>query len=259
MGKQLLLKKNLLMKNDEPREYRFFKKYSEKIRKDNMDKFLTIPKRIQTCKNSVMYIFEYLDKDYKASKIPKLTWRKFLDYTIQVCLQIFYLNHNLKLFHHDLFTRAGGTKIRNMMVQYGNKEQILRVNEFEHIVKENKIRIIDFGYIRESPHYKLEEYYKKKMKNTPFYSEVFALLYLSYRSYLQKWIDFPSFFNSFYKSGMSHQDFDKKLIRRLIHAYKHSNFTNLFKDFNESTIKVSVGDLGSEDEKLAEVKRILGK
>src|SRR3990167_10363686 len=104
------------------REYSFYTKYSEQIKNNKFNNFILLPiKDIIKCNNNnnkkiiwYIYAFEELNYDYNYEVVSKLNFKKWLNYTIEICLIIYYLNNFLGIYHNDLCLN---NNLRNIMIK----------------------------------------------------------------------------------------------------------------------------------------------
>jgi len=128
------------------------------------------------------------------------------------------------MFHNDLIKHG---KIWNVMLEDNNKFVSMKVDNFKHETSKNIVRVIDFGRPRKKPDFVLKDYYKVKGGDFPYRSEVFLVLFLTYRVQKDEDISFRLFYDSFYLGAKSHKEFDKYILSRLFDAY-YSNLTDIF-------------------------------
>ena len=218
-GKKYLAKKHQKKNGKDTLEYMFYNKSLEQSRKDNMQDFLSMPVHIVKCPNYCIYIYNPIDKDFRSSYLKEMNREKFLDLTIQVCLQTFYLNHVLGYYHNDIILHS---KLRNVMIDY-NKPGTIKFGDFNYQVKNDRIRVIDFGQSRTVPAFRTSKFYYKKERKVPFRSEVFVTFMVCFYNYNHKNNNRDYFYDKFLnimkekKIQSSHINFDKTIINKLIH------------------------------------------
>ena len=198
-------------------EYQFQKQYSKKIINDKFDKMISIAKQILDCKYNKIYVYDFYDNTFDKtffnlntnisddkindkvfnSKIidnkiinpliinpltinnKKLLYKDWLDYTIQLCITVFYINHKLNIFHNDLYC---GNNFNNIMIRTNKTPFTINVDKYNYLIKHNNIVIIDFGIQANYFHCRFEkEFFNKSFHK--FKSEVFLVFYLLYTSF----------------------------------------------------------------------------
>ncbi len=206
-------------------EYLFLVNNEKKIITDNMNKNILVPLNIIDCsKNKKLYIFEKLDYIYNYSFIKNLLFNDWLDYTIQLCLTIYYINHILNIHHNDLFYSG---KMNNIMVKKNNKSFRIKVDNFDYEIKNNYIVIIDFGHADSKNKFRTFEFYNSKYKQEKKYifeSEVFAVFYYSYNiffnnntdKYSEKFDDIYNKMISEIKNNSTLKEFNNHVIESLL-------------------------------------------
>lgn len=222
-GEKIIVKKEFI-KGRNPDEYNFYIKFGQRIKKDGMNKFISIPKRILNCRNSKIYIFPKYSHNYSTNYIKNIEQKLFIDYTIQLCLQVYYINHKLKMFHNDLIKYGN---LWNVMIDENSKPLILKSGRFKYQIMGNIIRIIDFGRPRKFPAFVLSDMYKFHGKDLPFISEVFLVFFLSFKNHNNPNLSFREFYKNFIGNAKSLKEFDINIINSAI-QYK-SNFPSLVK------------------------------
>ena len=181
-NKKYVIKKEYPPKDNIMKEYIFFKKYSEQIIKDKLDKNINIPLKIMNCSNNgVLYIFNYIENDYNKKYIKRISYMQWIDYTIQLCLLIYYLNYSLNIYHNDLSNYGD---MNNIMIKQNNKPFTINIDDFTYTINNNYIVIIDFGAQDNKISYRSENFYNNKYKNNnnnyKYKSEIFMMFYYSY-------------------------------------------------------------------------------
>jgi hypothetical protein len=206
-------------------DYIFYKKYSNKITSDGLEKNINIPFKIIECDNekkNIMF-FNIISYDYNQKYvISKLFYKEWLDYTIQLCLLVYYLNHVLYIFHNDLVVKGD---LQNQMIQENNKPFEIKVENFKYQVNNNYIVLIDFEFASNKPgHMTKNFYFNEYIKSTHKYiSEVFIVFYISYKIFFNiddKYADkYDKIYNDFIKEmnnpNATLKDFDNHIINSL--------------------------------------------
>lgn len=164
------------------KEYIFYKKYSKQIYNDNFNIFINTPIKMKDCGNKIYYLMNLIDFDFDNNFIAKITFNQWKDYTIQLCISIYYLNHHLHIFHNDLCYK---NKLRNIMLKNNNKLKIMKIDNFHLNINSNYICIIDFGYYNIRPNFRTLQFYDDDIKINNkniiiLYSEVFIVFFYSY-------------------------------------------------------------------------------
>jgi hypothetical protein len=132
-GKDVVVKKEMCDENNISCEYNFFIKYSNNIKKAHFDKFILLPvDEIKKCEDSIkgkwfIYTFEKLNWDYNSEYIKKINFSQWLNYTIEICLIVYYLNNVLGIYHNDLCYK---NDIRNIMIKKTNTKNKISVGSF---------------------------------------------------------------------------------------------------------------------------------
>jgi hypothetical protein len=214
-------------------DYIFYKKYSKKILLDGMEKNISLPFKIIECEKENKYImfFDSISYDYDDKYIiTKLFYNQWLDYTIQLCLSVYYLNHILFIYHNDI--GVNGT-LRNQMIQENNKSFNIIVGKYKYKINNNYIVIIDFESASNKPEYMTKNFYfNKYIKSTYKYiSEVFVVFYISYKIFFNiddKYADkYDKIYNNFLKEmnnpNATLKDFDNHIIDSLFLLNKKNN------------------------------------
>lgn len=214
-------------------EYLFYKKNSKIIKKYNFLNFINIPLKVLYCINSYIYIFKLIDHNFNKNYIAKINIDEWIDYTIQLCLIFYYLNHKLKMFHNDF------QELRNIMIKDNkdNKDTLyLVIDDFIYTINSNNIVLIDFGQCQYKQSFKTVSFYydvyKNFKKNYKFISEVLMAFFYSYYFFfidsennvdIKNNIYAQEYFNYFYNIFLekvddngSLEDFDINIINSLL-------------------------------------------
>jgi len=201
-------------------EYNFLKKYSKKIRMDKFDKMINIAIKILNCTDSKMYIYNWIDYDYDSKSMQKIYYDKWKDFTIQLCLTVYYINHKLNIFHNDFCT--GTTDLRNVMIKKNNSPFDIKVDEFNYTIKSDYIVIIDFGHQSKTQQLRTSDFYKKQ--DYKIKSEVFLVFYYSYKLFFNTGDiennNYDNVYRIYESKSNSLIEFDKLLIEDLLDIQK---------------------------------------
>ena len=222
-SKKYLAKKHQKKGGADPLEYNVYNKSLEKSKKDNMHVFLSMPVHIVKCPQFYIYIYDPIDKDFRSKLLPQFERIAFLDLTIQLCLQIYYLNHHLGFYHNDIVLQS---KLRNVMIDY-NKPGTIKFGEFNYEVKKDRIRVIDFGQTRTVPSFRTSRFYSKRERKVPFRSEVFIVFMVCFYNYNHKNNNRDYYYDKFLHLMKENKlestliNFDKTIIRKLIFLKNH--------------------------------------
>ncbi len=238
-NKPYVIKKENVFDKNILKEFLFYKNYTDKIKKDKMNKTLNVPIKMLNCESdSKMYVFNYIDSDYTKEYVElniKL-YNQWIDYTIQLCLNIYYLNHELGVYHNDLCYKGN---FRNVMIKYNDKPFNISVDSFNYQINNNYIVIIDFGH--QSKNLGLRTYqfyhneYKKNKRDYKYESEVFIVFYCSYIFFFKikdEWIEnFDDIYDKFVNEAESEysnkkintKDFDFYIIKSLLKLQSENN------------------------------------
>ena len=233
---QFVVKKEIYKNRDKTNlpEYIFHSKFDSEIKKTSFKNFIMIPEKILDClPNSVIYKYPKLNYDYDKTIIEKLQLGKWIDYTIELCMVLYYLNHELKIFHNDLIFK---NNFRNIMIDYNENLVEIEISEFKYSTKLNHTVIIDFGQSSIEPKLRTLNFYYNKYKKTnikyKYMSEVFIMYYYFYKFYNKiddYWDEkYDMIYNDFETETSSSKEFDNKIIKSLfdlkINYYSHQNF-----------------------------------
>lgn len=219
-NKKYIVKKELINGSS---EYIFYKNFCKKIINDNFNKTINIPIKILNCSNNIIYLFNYIDYDYVKYKFKN--FNNWIDITIQLCLNMYYLNHKLGIFHNDFLNH------RNIMIKKNNKPFKLICDPFVYTIKNDYIVIIDYGWQNNIVNFHSMKFYineyKKIIKNYKFISEVFILFYMSYVKYFNVVDKYYDYYDEIYDSLVNKVnsdkliDFDKLIIQQLLEIQKY--------------------------------------
>ena len=207
-------------------EYIFHSKFDSKIKKTCFKNFILMPEKILDCPpNSIIYKYPKLNYDYDKIIIEKLSLDIWINYTIELCMVIYYLNHKLKIFHNDLIFK---NNYRNIMIDYNEDLVEIEISKFKYLTKLNHIVIIDFGQSSVKPKLRtLNFYYNKYKKNNIKYkyiSEVFIMYYYFYKFHNKiddYWDEkYDKLYNDFEINTTSLEEFDDKIIKSLFELKK---------------------------------------
>jgi hypothetical protein len=229
-NKPYIIKKENTIDDNILQEFLFYKNFAEQIKKDKMNKNLNLPLKILDCESdSKMYIFNYIDNDYIKEYIHKYvkSYKTWLDYTIQLCLSIYYMNHILGVYHNDLCYKG---ELRNIMIKNNDIPFTINFDNFTYTINNNYIVLIDFG--QQNSKIGLRTYkfyynkYKKIRRKYKYESEVFIVFYYSYIFFFNikdEWIDkYDEIYDKFVKEAetkdkiSSTKGFDKYLINSML-------------------------------------------
>ncbi len=241
-GKKYIVKRDVILeKYNELYEFEFYKKFQKKIISDKMNKNILLPIKILDCEDTKdikkdinkKYIYEVISNDYDENYISKLLYADWLDYTIQLCLTIYYLNYVLRVYHNDLCFKG---KLRNIMINNNNKPFEINVEDFKYVIKNNYTVVIDFGHQNQKILLRTDEFYnseylKKEEKNKYIYkSEVFIIFYYCYKIFFKlddRWGEnYGQTYNKFLKEvgpNSTVKDFDRYIIKSLLQLQKEKN------------------------------------
>lgn len=208
------------------KEYIFYDKYSKKILNESMGKNICIPIKTINCQkeNNYIMLFNNISYDYDNKYIiSKLFYKEWLDYTIQLCLSVYYLNHILDIYHNDLVVKGN---LRNIMIQENNKPFSIHIENYKYKINSNYIVLIDFEFSSDKPEHMTKKFYSNEYlkNNYKYISEVFIVFYLSYKIFFNiddKWADkYDKIYNDFLKenniSNTTLKDFDNNIINSLL-------------------------------------------
>lgn len=227
-GTDVVVKKEMYDENNISNEYNFFKKYSNSIKNDNFDKFILLPvDEIKNCnddkKSWHIYTFDKLGWDYNSEYIKKINFIKWLKYTIEICLVLYYLNNVLGLYHNDLCYK---NDIRNIMVKKNNSKNKIKVSNFQIDINDDYPIIIDFGHQSTEPKLRTYKFYNNKHVKRPqikFISEVFIIYYYSFKLYFKfddYWdTKYDNIYFTIQSKSSNLKEFDSYIINSLFELY----------------------------------------
>ena len=75
-------------------------------------------------------------------KLKNLMYKDWLDYTIQLCLSVYYCKYILNIYHNDLCYNGN---IRNIMIKNNNTPFNIKVEDFKYKINNNYTVKIDLG------------------------------------------------------------------------------------------------------------------
>ena len=209
-------------------EFLFHIKFDKLINKTCFKEFISLPIKIIDCGNNVLYQYVKLNYDYDKSILEKISYKKWLGYTIEICLTLYYLNNVLKIYHNDLIYLEN---FRNIMIDYNNKFIELKIDSFEYSTNHNHIVIIDFGHSSPKPKLRTMFFYYNKYKKVSheykYISEVFIMYYYFYKFYNKindKWDEmYDDLYIKFEKDAIDLKNFDTNIIKSLYQLYVNAN------------------------------------
>lgn len=219
-------------------EYIFYKKNILQIKKDNFDNYILLPiKKIKKCANdsdnSIYYIYTFnkLDYDYDYKFVSKLNFNEWLEYTIEICLTLYYLNHQLGIFHNNLYDN---NELTNVMIKKNFSKKNIKVNTYEFEIIGDYPVIINFTSQSKNPSKKTLDFYTNNNNNGKnndnddnkykFVSEIFIVYYYSFKSYF-KFDDYwnkkyDTFYFEIEKKCTCLKEFDECILDNLFEIYK---------------------------------------
>ena len=220
-GNDIVIKKEMIIDDIELKEYNFYKNYMEKIKKSNFDNFILFPIKILDCSNSKIYLFQKLDFDYNSNFISKTLFNMWKNYTLELCLTLYYLNNIIGIYHNDLCYK---NDLRNIMIKNNNELIKININDFNYETSQQHIVFIDFGWSSKKPEHNTFKFfynkYKKKSKEYKFISEVFLVYYISYKLYFKiddYWNEkYDEIYNVFELKSNNLKEFDTFIIKSLL-------------------------------------------
>jgi len=159
--KKYIIKKEKF--ENEGMEYIFFRKYDEKIKKDNFDNFIQIPILYKKCfevKENVC-IFKKLGGDINRTFIKSLSKKNSENILGQLLLIFYYINHKLKIYHNDIFSLRDTLKLNNLMYSINNDKSISKINidDMSINILKYHVTIIDFEHFSNKKEYKINYFY----------------------------------------------------------------------------------------------------
>lgn len=218
---KFVIKKELYKNKFELQEYMFHKKFDSEIKNTCFKYFILIPEKIIDCKNSMIYKYPKLNYDYDKTIIEKISINMWINYTIELCMTIYYLNHKLGIFHNDLIFK---NNFRNIMIDYNEDLIDIEINSFKYSTNSNHIVIIDFGQSSSKPKLRTLNFYYNKYKKTnteyKYISEVFIMYYYFYKFHNKiddYWDEkYDGIYSEFLSNTSSSEEFDMGIIKSLI-------------------------------------------
>jgi hypothetical protein len=159
------------------REYNIIKSIYNKIQNYPLKKLFVNIIEIKKCKKFNYYLLEKYDDDIDSSFISSISSHYKKNLLFQCLLAIIFMNHELKVYHNDLYYKKG---IRNIM--YNNLKTNIHF-EYKNIkitCEKYLCKIIDFGWASQKPGFRTTEYHEKYFKQNKIISEVvlFSFFYL---------------------------------------------------------------------------------
>jgi hypothetical protein len=201
-------------------EYSFYKKYENKIIKNNFDKNIQLPYKYKLCKSYNIYIFTKIDYNLNSVFLKKLNKINFNNILIQSIYIIYFLNNILNIFHNDLHQN---NKIRNFMINNNkSKNHKIQIYKNELKIKKYNVVLIDFGLFSKKIGFKNILFYNTKTIKY-FYifeikSELLIVLYIFLINYYLKWdINFKKLYLYFYNkiSKKDLKTLDKEIVNSI--------------------------------------------
>jgi hypothetical protein len=217
-GKKFVIKKEKYKNISDLPEFLFHKKFDSEINKTNFKNFILLPEKIIDCKNNMIYKYPKLNYDYNKTILEKISYHKLIDYTIELCLTLYYLNHKLKIFHNDLIFE---NNLRNIMIDYNEKKIDIEISLFKYSTNSNHIVIIDFGQSSYKPRLRTYKFYYNKYKKSDYkyISEVFIMYYYFYKFHNKIddcWNEkYDELYNNFLSNTSNSSEFDRNIIKLL--------------------------------------------
>lgn len=201
-------------------EYTFYKKYENKIIKNNFDKNIQLPYKYKLCESYNIYIFTKIDYNLNSVFLKKINKIIFNNILIQSIYIIYFINHLLNVFHNDLHQND---KIRNFMINKNqNKNHKIELYKNEIKITKYNVILIDFGLFSKNLRFKNILFYDtKSIKYLYFFeikSELLIVLYIFLINYYSKKnINFKNLYLYFY-NNITKKDlksFDKKILNSI--------------------------------------------
>ena len=159
------------------KEYNIVKKIYEKLKKSNINVLFVNILQIKKCGEYNYYLLDKYIDDINGSFLLKINKHYQKNLLFQVLFAILYMNHEIKVFHNDLYYK---THIRNVM--YTTIDNPLKLNLYGIDIKCEKYlcKIIDFGWAQNIPGFRTTEYHKKYFNKNKIISEIviFSYFYL---------------------------------------------------------------------------------
>ena len=213
------------------REDIFYKKFSKKILKDEMDKYVQIPLIKKNCisEKKKYYLFTLLGGDITTPFLRKLPTSDFNNILKQCLMVLYYLNYGLKVYHGDIYVPSKFFELNNFMyVKNTDKNLVLNVSGgLKEKVGKYRVVVIDLEHFSSKKNNRILYFYKvfKKLLKIEFkyQTEVFILFALLY-IYKKGTIDirlikntYSYFYNKLIQSNSTKKhtdkDFDKIVIK----------------------------------------------
>jgi hypothetical protein len=230
-NKKYIIKKEKF--ENEGMEYKFFRKYKQRIIKDNFDNFIQIPIEYKKCfeTNENIYLFKKLEGDINRSFIKSLSKKNSENILGQLLLIFYYINHKLKIYHNDIFSLRDTLKLNNLMYSKSKNIDKIDIDDMSINILQYYVTIIDFEYFSKKKGYKINYFYVI-FSNLLNYKFIFkSELFLLFIAYVFNSTDKFNFFYIKYsyiyfldKSISNNiKDFDKSIFLnyKLIFNYQH--------------------------------------
>lgn len=212
-------------------EYKFYKKYQEKIIKSGFNKNIQLPIQYRMCKKAYFYLFKKIDFDLNKNFLEKINKCDFFNIVSQIIFVTYYLNHKLNIFHNDLFLI---NNLRNIMINKNKTPYFLKIDNYKIKVQKYCVIFIDFGLYNKRFRFKNKDfYYKQNIKYFTIFkikSELLAILYLAIRNYsVNNKISFKKLYDYFYNQIKikNLKNFDKCILNSVNQL---ENIINTLKD-----------------------------
>jgi hypothetical protein len=205
-------------------EYKFYKKYSNKIIKFKFETNIQLPIKYKIQDTSYLYIFSKIDSDLNKKFLEKINKKTFINIVSQIIFISYFLNHKLNIFHNDLFLM---NNLRNLMINTNKTPYYLRLDNYRLKVEKYRVIFIDFGLFGKELKFKNTQfYYHKNIKyldNFIIRSELLAILYLVIKNYYNKKnINFKKLYYYYYDQIKikNLKNFDKCILDNVDEIYK---------------------------------------
>ena len=135
---RIIKSKKYVNKNNETK----YIKYIKQIQDNNIKQLFVNIVEVKQCNKYMYYLMENYDYDVNKKFLLTLNKENQKNLLLQILLGIYYLNHELKIYHNDLYHRD---TIRNVMCNKIDKKIYIKYENFNIICENYLCKIIDFG------------------------------------------------------------------------------------------------------------------
>jgi hypothetical protein len=224
----IVIKKDLYGDNnkDNTQENIFISKYKNLIDDTCFKNFISFPKKVIYCSNSTICEYEKFTCNYN-DMITKITFKKWINYTIQICFTVYYLNNILGIYHNDLYER---NDLKNIMVCKNNSEQAIDIhvdNFMYNVLEDEHIVLINFEQYSKKPSNSTMMFYDNNLKKNNIKCKYISETFIAYYYSFKKFFHYDDYFNIAYSDVYKYletesnnlKEFDFHIISYLYSLY----------------------------------------